>query len=450
MMYYKVYMDDGEGKVWQVPPQLAVKFNLKENDLVILKFGSLSIQTNVKLVSLSFEVKQRMGFSREVLAALKIPEDLALAIQPDGTGQFRFGPIIGILTFSHVIRKKQLNRYINYANFMKDSGLLYVFEPSSIQPQTKTIRGFHYDKIKAAWEEGEYPYPNVVIDRMYPNDYKTHFELEKVIGKNRIFNKKTLINKIEFNTALEKDPLLKDYIPETKLLLTLKDLNYFLTKYDEVFLKPTDSMRGRGIIYITANQNELICRYMDGRIPVKRKIHKAEYVFEVLGQVCEYKRPFVIQAAINRMKFMGRPFSFRVMTTKDGSGCWSVPIIVAKAAGPGELLTNISAGADYVLLKDLGNWIKEQLPDKNTDFLNQLINLSLKTSKTLDIQFGPLGKLGIDAVMDASGKIWLIEANGNPGVIFRRGQREFPAWHTQVYEHPLSYAMFLAGFSKFQ
>jgi len=136
------------------------------------------------------------------------------------------------------------------------------------------------------------------------------------------------------------------------------------------------------------------------------------------------------------------------MVAKDGSGCWSIPIVVAKAAQHGAFLTNVSSSAEYVLMKEILEWIMKQLPGKNIDVLKQLTYLSLKAATALDNQFGPLGKLGIDAVIDVLGKIWLIEANGNPGVIFRRGQKEFPDWHKQVYSLPFSYALYLSGFSE--
>lgn len=431
-----------------MPSNLAQKLNLDYERPVTLKCGALSVLANVKIAQISFNTAQSMGLSRDALAELKIPPNLYFNVKPINIEQYRIGPVIGILTFSHVIRKNQLNRYINYAKSTKNIGLLYVFRPKDIHPERRTITGFHYDEDKNSWESGEFPYPDVVIDRIYPNNYKAHSKLEKVIGPNKIFNKKTQINKIEFNTVLEKDPYLKDFIPETKVFYSSNDLDDFLNKHKGVFLKPSDSMRGRGIINITKEQNDFLCKYMDGNRCISKKIPRTEYVFEVLGSFNEIRRPYIIQASVPRMTFMDRPFSFRVMTTKNGSGHWCVPIIIAKASRPGLFLTNISSGADYVLIKEISKWVRQRLPDKNINLLEQLTDLTLKAATALDKEFGPLGKLGIDAVIDVSGKLWLIEANGNPGVIYRRGQTEFPAWHHQSYEHPIAYALFLAGFPR--
>lgn len=446
----QIYKAEGEGIILELPPILAKKLNLEKESLTTLKCGSLSALAKVTITQASFNTIQRIGLSQDALSSLKIPQNIIFSIKPVNIEQYRIGPVIGILTFSHVIRKNQLNRYIKYAKSVKNVGLLYVFRPRDIHTKTRTITGFHFNEDTNVWEQGQFPYPDVVIDRIYPNNYKAHSKLERVIGPNRIFNKKTLINKIEFNTVMEKDPYLRNYIPETKILDSLNDIDDFLNKYNGVFLKPSDSMRGKGIINVTRDKNDIICKYMDGDSCITKKSPRIEYLFEVLGDLNTDKvsRPYIIQASVPKMNFMDRPFCFRVMTTKNGSGHWCVPIIIAKAARPGLFLTNISSGAEYVLIKQISKWITQQLPDKNINLLEQLTDLSLRAATALDREFGPLGKLGIDAVIDVSGKLWLIEANGNPGLIFRRGQSEFPSWHYQSYEHPIAYALFLAGFSK--
>lgn len=444
---YQVYEVDAAGMTLELSPTAAEHLHLKEDQLIILRFGSLSIQTKISVHQLSQRPVNSMGLSKAAFEALKIHKNLSLQIKSINDNQLQIGPVVGILTFPHVIWNKQLNRYINYTKYIKGRGVLYVFRPSDICPDKQTITGFYYDEEKTSWVQEAFPYPDVVIDRMYPNDYKTHSELEKVIGENKIFNKKTLITKIEFYEVLEKNSFLQKYIPETKLFSGASDLTDYLTRHGSVFLKPTDSMRGRGIIFITSDEKELVCRYIDGGEPKRLKIPRADYLFEVLGRVSDYKRTYIIQEAVNRMEFMQRPFSFRVMTTKEGSGQWTAPIIITKVAPPGAFLTNVSSGAEYLSLREILEWIKDQLSDENIKLLEQLTELSLKCSIALDSKLGPLGKLGIDIVVDKSGKPWLIEANGNPGIIYRRGQSEFPAWRNKSFEHPINYALYLAGFS---
>lgn len=370
--------------------------------------------------------------------------------------KYNFGPIIGILTFQRVAAEsfkepvryaKILRLYTEYAKRMNGIGLLYVFGPNDLNPERRTITGRFYNQSTNTWQLREFPYPDAVIDRMYPNNYEVHRKLEMVIGQNKIFNKKNLINKLEFSKVLGSIYFLKDFIPETRLFNRLSDLNYFLNKYHGVFLKPLDGMKGIGIVYVTIKADGLHCRYMKDKKLISVKISKPNQIFDVLRCANTFKRPYIIQAAVNRMKYKNRPFNFRIMVTKNGSGLWSTRAIFAKAALPGSFLTNRSLGAEYVLLKDLFTYIENRLPYTKQDFLNLLFDLAIKTAKALDKEFGPLGKLGLDAVVDTSGKPWLIEANGNPGRICPDVLAEFPDWSDQVYDDPIAYAMNLAGFN---
>lgn len=350
------------------------------------------------------------------------------------------------MTFSHNINHRDFKRYIPYANRVKDCGLLYVFGPKDISPLTKTIQGYHFNFSKEIWQPGEFPFPDVVIDRIYPNNSNAHAELEKVICQNKIFNKNNLINKVDFFKSLNRDSLLKNFVPETAPFLKKADLKYFLRKYGEVFLKPVDSMKGRGIIYVLAEGNTLICRYMHNREPVSERITWVNQIFSILERVNKRKRPYIIQAAVNRMAHLNRPFSFRTMVVKNGLGQWLIPAVFAKIAEPDGFLTNNSSGASFIPLKDLFKLIENEFPLNKEQCLDIFTDLSIKAAEVLDMDFGPLGKIGLDIVVDPSGKPWLIEANGNPGIIPRSVLGEYPDWSSQMYDYPLAYCQYLAGF----
>lgn len=241
------------------------------------------------------------------------------------------------------------------------------------------------------------------MDRRYPNDQKTHLELEKVIGENRIFNKTTLINKMDFYRTLVNDPLIKKFLPDTKPFLLASDLDSFLRKYGEVFLKPVDGMKGRGIIQVLPQTDGLLCNYMEDKIPVSETIADPQGIYHILKRVCRTKREYIIQAGVQRMKYRERPFNFRVNVLKDGHGTWSVPAVFARIASPGGFLTNNSAGAEFILLRDLFASIRSQLPYSVNDLLRLLRRISVSAAVTLDGEFGPLGKLGMDIVIDTMG-----------------------------------------------
>lgn len=439
---FKIFKASDQGDFCVIPPNLSDDLTLYEKQKVILRYGTLSAQAKV-LISALVDSNQ-VGMSKNALDALNIPEGISLSLRPCGENQFRLGPVIGILTFPRVVAQKGFRRYIPYARRIMNTGLLYVFSPTDIHPGSKTITGYTYNPNNKTWQTGVYPYPDVVLDRIYPNNAESHLILEKEIGRGKIFNKRTLINKLEFSEALGKSPLLYDFIPETKMFLQSSDLDYFLSKYPEVYLKPTDAMKGRGIVLVNKEGSALFCRYMDGKKPVSKRVSKSGDITSILEGAGLPKRPYIIQAAVTRMEYLTQPFNFRVMTVKNGSGHWCVPAIFSRVAAAGGFLTNNSAGAEFISLKDLFNGIKDLLQHSKKDFLHLLTELSIETAKVLDDNFGPLGKLGLDIVIDKSGKPWLIEANGNPGWIPRNALREYPAWSKQMYDYPIAYALYLA------
>ena len=159
-------------------------------------------------------------------------------------------------------------------------------------------------------------------------------------------------------------------------------------------------------------------------------------------------RPYIIQQGINRLDYDGGPFSFRTWAMKNGGGTWVMPGLFAKAAIGQGFLTNFTAGAKLVPLKDIFSKSPPVLPYTKDQTLKLLKDITLKTAAVLDKKFGPLGELGLDVVFDTTGKPWLIEANGNPGNIPIFIQTEYPAWRYQVFQYPVDYAVHLADFDK--
>ncbi len=429
-------------KLWSIPYEAASQHGLTEGQMVEIKHGSLSAQAKVIT-----SCDKSIGLTNDILNHLRLLTNSKIGIKSEGSNKFRLGPLIGILTFSHVIAKKDLNRYIPYAVKMKNIGFLYVFGPKSIDSTLRTIKGFYYNFRQNAWQETEFPFPDVVMDRIYPNNRKSHSELEKIIGQNRIFNKKTLINKINFSRTLHKDNFLQNHVPETRLFGSISDFEYMLRKHPGLFMKPVNGMKGKGIIQLKKQDNNLVCRYMGEQGPKTHIIKQSCDIFDVLKCVGKGKKTYIIQAEILRMEYNKQAFGLRAMAVKNGSGQWSVPAIFAKTSDPTGFLTNTSAGAKIIFLRDLLNGIQDKLPYSNKHFLSLLTEISIKAAYALDEKFGPLGKLGIDIVVDNFGKPWLIEANGNPGLMPRAALGEYPDWRSQMYDFPLAYCLYLSGFS---
>lgn len=440
--FFKVQEPDD---VWRLPAGVMRSLNLKEGDLADLQCGSASVRVVVRRLDRPNLPDDFCGLSTSALKKMNLPNNLCFKVKPVGVKQFRLGPLLGILTFpGHV--PGRLSYYTMYAKRNTGNGLLIVFRGRDINPQEGTVSGYYFDLVENKWKRGNFPYPDAVIDRVYPNAYSAHAVLEKVIGPNKIFNKKSMIDKVQFCKALDPDPLLRQYLPETRTLGKISDIEYFLKKYDEIFLKPVNGMKGVGIVVAQKQPGGIKCLYTVKGKNYTRVVPSAAKIPALLIEAAGHARSYIIQQSIPRMKYQDGPFSFRTWAMKNGQGQWVMPGMFAKATQAGGFLTNFTAGAKLVTLKALFKEILPQLPYSKKELLTLLQDLTINTAGCLDKKFGPLGELGFDIVFDPSAKPWIIEANGNPGNIPIFMQTEYPAWRHLVFQYPLDYASFLAEF----
>ena len=444
---HKIVVTNETGKVWSLPAQLLNDLEISEKDTVILKCGCTTAPARVlTLNSRNFAGTTVMGLSEGLLDALNIPGDISLMIKSLGNKEFRLGPLIGVLTFTNHIPGR-LAYYKKYVSTENNRGLLYVFSGQNMDLNRNLIKGYYYDSAIRAWKPSSFPFPDAVMDRCYPSSRKNHENISRVIGSGRIFNNTTRISKLDFFKALYKSSLLRKYLPETRLFGSNNDLADFLAKHDRIFLKPVDSMKGKGIVLVTQADNGLECRYnCDGKDIVKT-IPSSESIRKILLTASGSNRRYIIQQAVNCMEYGGGPFSFRTCPMKDGNNKWLMPGMVVIGTMGNSHVTNYASGGKRIPLKDLFHAILPHLSYTKEDFLELLENLSLETARLLDKKHGPLGELGVDLILDVKGKPWLLEANANPARTPAFIQTEYPLWRKQVYEYIMSYANYLAGFS---
>ncbi|PKM82867.1 MAG: hypothetical protein CVU89_01660 [Firmicutes bacterium HGW-Firmicutes-14] len=444
---YKIYCTEHKKNIWSVPQELIDQYGLTANQSITLKCGAKSIDVITRLLPEGNSTDPVLGLSPEALKQLCIPLETFMGVKQEKDGAFRLGPVIGILTFpAHV--PARLGFYRSYAKLNSHNGILYVFRGRSINTQKRTITGYSYDYTKNTWSESEFPFPDAVIDRCYPNPYICHIWLENLIGRNRIFNKKTMIDKLQFVKVLSRDEVLKNHIPETWEYTVASQLMSMLQDHGEVFLKPVNGMKGHGIIVVNNTGRDVPeYSYMTGGKKYTGLLSSPKEISDVIKKAAGRKRPYIIQQGIRRMNFKGGPFSIRTWAMKNGKGQWVIPGMFAKGSFGEGFLTNFTAGAKLIPLKDFYESILPRLPYSKDRLLSLLKELTLGTAEALDREFGPLGELGLDIVFDQEGKPWLIEANGNPGIIPIFIQKEYPLWPMLLYKYPLDYATFLAGFS---
>lgn len=444
--YYQIIQTGHIGSVWALPADLLNLWMLEEGDMVNLRFGSANTVAIIYFLdSWNDGNTRQMGFSSKILENLAMPKNISVMVKPEGNNNFHLGPVIGILTRENIVTEKKIHYYKRSAIINKNNGLLYVFSGKDIDVGSRTIEGYYYDCVGDSWKNHRFPFPDVVIDRCYPNNYSYHEILEEGNGS-KIFNKKNRIDKMEFFNALKCDSFLNNHIPVTQLIEEISDFEYFLGKYNEIYLKPVDSMRGIGIIHATFIGGDLLNYSYMKNGEICGELINTNDIFNVLENVAGCKRQYIMQRAIDSMEYKKGSFSIRTWAMKDGNGNWVMPGMDARGTYGNGFLTNISVGAKAIPLNDLFKAISPCLLLTKDQLIILLEDFTLKVAKVLDQEYGPLGILGLDIIIDKEGKIWLIEANGNPGKSAVIRQNEFFSWPTKVYQYPLAYATYLAGF----
>ncbi|WNF35722.1 YheC/YheD family protein [Bacillaceae bacterium IKA-2] len=210
---------------------------------------------------------------------------------------------------------------------------------------------------------------------------------------------------------------LHSYLPHTDSL-NIQSFSNFLGNYQEVFLKPSSSSQGIGVVYVTFIAKDIY------------KIHKGysqeifhgniANLYHYLKEKVLIKKHYLIQEKIDLAQIDDSPIDIRVMVQRKKNDLeWVITGKLAKVAAKGFVTTN--AAVKLLSIAEVTNKLNvNRLPINKltTNKLEQEIeNLSLLLVKHLHSYFTDIHTFGLDIGIDNKGKIWIIEANIYPVII---------------------------------
>ncbi|PLT33765.1 YheC/YheD family protein [Bacillus sp. V5-8f] len=360
------------------------------------------------------------------------------------------GPIVGIFTSGIIpnLQKPVGERSHFFAKLLslnKMTGCIpFVFGEHQIDWASETIKGYIFRNHQ--WDVREFPFPNVVYDRLPnrktesrtgPKEVKRRFQEEYSIP----WYNPGFFNKWDIHERLADDEDAIPYLPETYPFRSLSAIETLLSKFRQVYIKPIHGSLGLGIHQILYDKNENIyyCRYKDDqKINKLTKFQSLEHLF---NHVFKRKRlhNLIIQQGIALITANRRPIDFRVHTNKNQNGDWQVTAIAAKVAGAGSVTTHINSGGQVKTIEELFPEHARAITVKE-----KLSNAAITLSKSIDRHIdGVIAEIGFDLGIDKQGRVWMFEANSKPGrSIFSHPKlREFEVLTRQLC---LEYAVFLA------
>lgn len=181
-----------------------------------------------------------------------------------------------------------------------------------------------------------------------------------------------------------------------------------MNQYGRAIVKPMGGSRGRGVYQVTdLGRNRYEIHVENRKIRIKGKARTYDYLSRCIG--CQ---GYIVQRWISRAKVRGRPFDLRVIIQRRrNSYAWTVTGKVAKVAGRGYIVSNITRSKGRVLPVQTAI-ARSPLKRLSLRSLQSAINrVGLLSAKRLSSKFPRHRIYGLDLALDHNGRPWIIEAN---------------------------------------
>lgn len=298
----------------------------------------------------------------------------------------------------------------------------YYFFPVGVDEQRRRITGFQF--IEGQWEKGEFPYPDVVYDRMRRREVKGFIEvyrkLENVPFTHTLrgrWGRKTVIYNM-----LRKDEALRKYLIPFQ---TLRDADAglaFIFKYRSVILKADKGASGRGTFVIHVKDDWIEVSDQE----YTHRMNEAQ-LLELLQMLLPQR--YCLQQLVESVTAEGFPFNIRVHVTKNGKGEWTVAFCAPSLSlHPSIRVTNSEHAFRVAPTWEL--FLARQLQEKpggSTDL--HIHRYAIQLAQFMEEQLqGGFHEVGLDIGLNEAGGIRLFEAGlGIPSTVFHFVEIALPA-----------------------
>lgn len=212
--------------------------------------------------------------------------------------------------------------------------------------------------------------------------------------------------------ALMRNDRLKPHIPKT-VRYGPSQLDQMLRRFGMVYAKPVSGKHGIGVLRVERASETYRLRYGRRTIAFRSFAHLCEAI-----RALKREKPYLIQKGIRLLKYGGRPFDLRVMAQRSPARKWETTGVIGRVAGPRRIVTNYHAGGKLISAERL---LRGHLPQgKLRGKIRELEKIGEAAGRAMIARFPGVREIGVDAGLDQSKKIWIIEVNTAPDpYIFR-------------------------------
>ncbi len=272
------------------------------------------------------------------------------------------------------------------------------------------IIGTCYDKKSKKWTQKKCPLPDVLYNRCAVESKLNIKKMNKMLKRFNIplVNAKSFFNKWETHQSLSLLPQVKNHLPDTQIYKTKEDLQKFILKHNEVYLK---GVRGGGGRWVFRIQKKADGPYEYSYF-VKEQVNGSVASWdEFIQKVHQFfgMRSFIMQESIQLIKvFSDHIVDFRAeLQRNDNEQIEIVGICARVGRSKAPITIHSSAIAIEVFLKDFLNYSHDDIQES----INRIHPFLIKMYEAIESQYGRFGEIGLDFGVDYKGHLWLIEAN---------------------------------------
>jgi hypothetical protein len=384
-----------------------------------IKFGQ-----NITTCNPDFFISQEplIRIRKDIAENLLLFDGIQLNARYNGKeNRLELGPVLGVL-ISH-LAKSSNELFGSASSFCKElaqgaktKGILaFIFTLTDLNLEKQTVMGWTWQGDE--WQQSPYPFPDVVYNRITSRRQEKseeavlRFSALKEKGTS-VFNE-SFLNKWQVHQLVSTIPEINGIVPTTHLYKGFYTLRDSLSRFSQIYLKPTNGSLGKGIYKISRDYQKYICHQSTMGGSIQKNYHRLSDLYQAISPRVS-KIPYLVQQGLHLIQINGNPLDFRALVQKNIEGKWTLTSIVARIGQDQSIVSNLARGGTIMAvntaLAAAGPWNALTKPTPN-----DLKQVSLLLANQLESALeGHFAEFGIDLAVDIFGKIWLLEVNSKP------------------------------------
>jgi hypothetical protein len=362
-----------------------------------------------------------------------------------------YRPIVAVFLSQAIVSalKMQKNNTFKVRQLVKANELagttLFFFSVNSVDFNHSKIRGVYFDVVKKVWAEKDFPFPDVLYDRVKGaktlnitgDEIRRRFDN---LGIKKI-NSRHYFDKWELHQLLERNDKLRKHLPETIIYNSETDLANMLSRYDKIYIKGRTGCRGKQVMSVTRLPEKgyefriFLSKIISGRVNDIQSLKRVVKSF-LSG------KNIILQQAIDLLSVDGCIVDFRGELQRNGSGeltITAIPARIGKKNSP--IATNGMSYPFEDFFKEVLNYTQDEI----ARLKNTMETLLLDIYRYMEQSYGPFGELGIDIGMDKEAKLWFFECNAKSAKVSLCNTAEGETLQ-RAFLNPLQYARYISRF----